>query len=239
MGLSSGFLRGSLITTPARKNLLCLRLRPSPARLRRQRLATVTSAGTTGGAAAASTVLARPCPTPTNLGHLGPRYGAPVRSLVPASPLGRTTTTGPAPHYGSQKPCRSSNARLSLLPAQTYDYYTTHASAALPTPRKTEPHVYVSAGISKYHTKSAFFPSRNPNLLLLQAQSPFPQPSAPRLFSTSPFTMTAIKLDGTAIAKSIRERLAAEVVEKQKLNPQYQPSLKIIQGSLTVTSPLS
>ncbi|KAI0974025.1 formate--tetrahydrofolate ligase-domain-containing protein [Xylaria arbuscula] len=41
--------------------------------------------------------------------------------------------------------------------------------------------------------------------------------------------MPAIKLDGTAIAKSIRERLAAEVVEKQKLNPQYQPSLKIIQ----------
>ncbi|KAI1820491.1 formate--tetrahydrofolate ligase-domain-containing protein [Xylaria intraflava] len=41
--------------------------------------------------------------------------------------------------------------------------------------------------------------------------------------------MTAIKLDGTAIAKSIRERLAAEIAEKQKLNPQYQPSLKIIQ----------
>ncbi|KAI1363090.1 formate--tetrahydrofolate ligase-domain-containing protein [Xylaria arbuscula] len=41
--------------------------------------------------------------------------------------------------------------------------------------------------------------------------------------------MTAIKLDGTAIAKSIRERLAAEIVEKQKLNPHYQPSLKIIQ----------
>ncbi|KAI1425715.1 formate--tetrahydrofolate ligase-domain-containing protein [Xylaria sp. FL1777] len=41
--------------------------------------------------------------------------------------------------------------------------------------------------------------------------------------------MTAIKLDGTAIAKSIREKLAAKVVEEQKLNPQYQPSLKIIQ----------
>ncbi|KAI1199692.1 formate--tetrahydrofolate ligase-domain-containing protein [Nemania serpens] len=41
--------------------------------------------------------------------------------------------------------------------------------------------------------------------------------------------MTAIKLDGTAIAKAIREKLAAEVVEKQKLNPQYQPSLRIVQ----------
>ncbi|KAI0148758.1 formate--tetrahydrofolate ligase-domain-containing protein [Xylariaceae sp. FL1272] len=41
--------------------------------------------------------------------------------------------------------------------------------------------------------------------------------------------MTATKLDGTAIAKAIRERLAAEVVEKQKINPKYRPSLKIIQ----------
>ncbi|GAP83205.2 putative formate-tetrahydrofolate ligase [Rosellinia necatrix] len=41
--------------------------------------------------------------------------------------------------------------------------------------------------------------------------------------------MTAIRIDGTAIAKSIREKLAAEVVEKQKLNPQYQPALRIIQ----------
>jgi hypothetical protein len=48
--------------------------------------------------------------------------------------------------------------------------------------------------------------------------------------------MTAIKLDGTAIAKSIREKLAAEIVEKQKVNPKYQPSLKIIQGMLASLS---
>ncbi|KAH9906728.1 formate-tetrahydrofolate ligase [Xylariomycetidae sp. FL2044] len=41
--------------------------------------------------------------------------------------------------------------------------------------------------------------------------------------------MAATKLDGTAIAKKIRERLAAEIVEKQKVNPKYQPCLKIIQ----------
>ncbi|KID66375.1 C-1-tetrahydrofolate synthase, partial [Metarhizium hybridum] len=41
--------------------------------------------------------------------------------------------------------------------------------------------------------------------------------------------MTARVLDGTAIAKSIRERIGAEIVEKQKLNPRYKPSLKIIQ----------
>ncbi|KAK7756078.1 tetrahydrofolate synthase [Diatrype stigma] len=43
--------------------------------------------------------------------------------------------------------------------------------------------------------------------------------------------MAATKLDGTAIAKRIRERLAAEIVEKQKANPRYKPCLKIIQAT--------
>jgi 5,10-methylene-tetrahydrofolate dehydrogenase/methenyl tetrahydrofolate cyclohydrolase len=42
--------------------------------------------------------------------------------------------------------------------------------------------------------------------------------------------MVAQKLDGNAIAKSIREKLCAEVTEKQKLNPRFKPCLKIIQG---------
>lgn len=45
--------------------------------------------------------------------------------------------------------------------------------------------------------------------------------------------MVATKLDGTAIAKSIRERLGAEIAEKQKLNPRYRPTLKIVQGMPT------
>ncbi|KAI1751738.1 formate--tetrahydrofolate ligase-domain-containing protein [Xylaria castorea] len=247
MGISNGLLRGSHVATPARKSLLCLRLRPSSARLRRPVTVTnvtsvtsVTDAVTTGAAAAStatatatatgtSTVLARPCPTPTNLLSvgsigilIGPRYGAPVQPVAPGP------AAGSAPHYGSQKPCRFPNARLPLLPTQTYDYYTTQASSALRTPRKTGPHVCVTASVSEYYAKSSFS-SRNPNLYSLQVQSPFHQVGAPRFFSTSSSTMTAIKLDGTAIAKSIREKLAAEVVEKQKLNPQYQPSLKIIQ----------
>jgi hypothetical protein len=51
-----------------------------------------------------------------------------------------------------------------------------------------------------------------------------------RLFSHTTVTMTAQKLDGTAIAKSIREKLNAEILEKQKSNPRYKPSLVIIQG---------
>jgi methylenetetrahydrofolate dehydrogenase (NADP+)/methenyltetrahydrofolate cyclohydrolase/formyltetrahydrofolate synthetase len=45
--------------------------------------------------------------------------------------------------------------------------------------------------------------------------------------------MAATKIDGTAIAKKIREDLHAEIAEKQKLNPRYKPSLKIIQGTLS------
>jgi hypothetical protein len=51
-----------------------------------------------------------------------------------------------------------------------------------------------------------------------------------RPFSYTNITMTAQKLDGTAIAKSIREKLNAEILEKQKSNPRYKPSLVIIQG---------
>ena len=53
-----------------------------------------------------------------------------------------------------------------------------------------------------------------------------------RLFSSTPFVMTATTIDGTAIAKKIRERLHAEIEQTQKTNPRYRPSLKIIQGRI-------
>jgi methylenetetrahydrofolate dehydrogenase (NADP+)/methenyltetrahydrofolate cyclohydrolase/formyltetrahydrofolate synthetase len=43
--------------------------------------------------------------------------------------------------------------------------------------------------------------------------------------------MTATKIDGTAIAKKIREKLHAEIQSAQTVNPRYKPSLKIIQGN--------
>lgn len=41
--------------------------------------------------------------------------------------------------------------------------------------------------------------------------------------------MVASKIDGTAIAKAIRERIRLEILEKQQTNPRYKPCLKIIQ----------
>jgi hypothetical protein len=51
-----------------------------------------------------------------------------------------------------------------------------------------------------------------------------------RQFSSTSSAMTATKIDGTAIAKKIRERIHNEVENTRKSNPRYKPSLKIIQG---------
>lgn len=54
--------------------------------------------------------------------------------------------------------------------------------------------------------------------------------SSARQFSSTRFTMAGQKIDGTAIAKSIREKLGAKIKERQEKNPRYRPSLKIVQG---------
>ncbi|KAF2742365.1 FTHFS-domain-containing protein [Sporormia fimetaria CBS 119925] len=41
--------------------------------------------------------------------------------------------------------------------------------------------------------------------------------------------MPASKIDGTQIARSIRERLGAQIKQRQQTNPRYRPSLKIVQ----------
>merc|ERR1711981_73569 len=50
---------------------------------------------------------------------------------------------------------------------------------------------------------------------------------AARHFSAT--AMAAQTIDGTAIAKGIRQKLNAEIGEKQRTNPRYKPSLVIIQ----------
>lgn len=49
-------------------------------------------------------------------------------------------------------------------------------------------------------------------------------------FSSSRPVMTAQKIDGTAIAKAIREKINASIHQRQQSNPRYKPSLVIIQG---------
>ncbi|KAK4176051.1 putative C-1-tetrahydrofolate synthase [Triangularia setosa] len=52
---------------------------------------------------------------------------------------------------------------------------------------------------------------------------------AHRAFSSSSAAMVAQKIDGTAVAKRVREQLKAEIAEKKEINPRFQPCLKIIQ----------
>jgi len=64
------------------------------------------------------------------------------------------------------------------------------------------------------------------------SQTPRPSFLFP-IASTRAFSHTAMvaqKIDGTAIAKSIRERLNSNIQQKQEKNPRYKPSLIIIQG---------
>ncbi|TVY47935.1 C-1-tetrahydrofolate synthase, cytoplasmic [Lachnellula occidentalis] len=86
-----------------------------------------------------------------------------------------------------------------------------------------------------------FAQSRGPSLRRLRPSSPSPTPhstisflspssqSQSRQFSSTQITMTATKIDGTAIARSIREKIQSEIQATQKINPRYKPSLKIFQ----------
>src|SRR2546421_4732610 len=42
-------------------------------------------------------------------------------------------------------------------------------------------------------------------------------------------TMAGVKIDGTAIAKKIREKLHSEIEQTQRTNPRFKPGLKILQ----------
>jgi len=70
---------------------------------------------------------------------------------------------------------------------------------------------------------------RTPRHLLYTAPATV---NATRQFTGTAFRMTATKIDGTAIAKSIRERLGAKIKERQSANSRYKPSLKIVQGGI-------
>jgi hypothetical protein len=57
-----------------------------------------------------------------------------------------------------------------------------------------------------------------------------------RSFSISAANMTGSKIDGTAIAKDIREKLKNEIAELQTKNPRFKPNLVIYQGMYAVPS---
>lgn len=59
----------------------------------------------------------------------------------------------------------------------------------------------------------------------------FPALLQPRRLASTGAAMAAEKIDGTQIAKSIREGLKDEIEKVQEVNPRFKPSLVIFQGT--------
>lgn len=126
---------------------------------------------------------------------------------------------------------RASKDPASGDPSRPIAIATAHLAA--PTPRFC-PSTTITTTTS--FSKPTFTPSSSRNLLRIRS-SIIRRPSSidssalgRAFFSTSSAVMAAQKIDGTAIAKSIRGRLQVEIQERKQANPKYIPSLKIIQG---------
>lgn len=120
----------------------------------------------------------------------------------------------------------SHSSTQSASPSLGYDLNSTGPETAI---FRNHPRFY-SIRPSKSLSTSQW--NNTPNLRLYSSSSSSPSPLTSD-DTAAPEKMVANRIDGTAIAKSIRERLKAEIAEKQQSNPRYQPCLKIIQGKLS------
>lgn len=131
--------------------------------------------------------------------------------LVPTQPFGKALHTLPR----SRRYRRLTAASLRGC-----------ASAVLAIRRLPAPRGALSFFLSPLSTFSTY------TRPLLSSQAAYSRNSHHISFSSTSIAMTAKNIDGTAIAKSIRERLHAEIEITQKTNPRFKPSLKIIQGQI-------
>lgn len=110
------------------------------------------------------------------------------------------------------------SARLPLSPAVSVVKKKTQFKSAAATARW---------GLSLYNTPLARFSTTLATAKQLSAaQLVIPR----RTFSTTALNMTGTKIDGTAIAKDIREKLRNEIADLQAKNPRFKPNLVIYQG---------
>lgn len=169
-----------------------------------------------------------------------PTHGAPANSC---SSSGGPPNSGPhgfqhqLPLRATQRSSHDSCALLSTLSSANRLTKTTTT-----TTLTTSSFSSSACASSSLHGRTKSRPSCSATTLPSRAQTLlFDSPVPRRLFSSASSypTMAAMKLDGNAIAKKIRERLAGEVAKKQENNPRYKPCLKIIQGLSQSPPPLS
>jgi len=110
---------------------------------------------------------------------------------------------------------------------------TNHSTAPRWMPRCQRPSAFLRRSYSPSSRSRSIFTTA------LLHPAPLPKPpislsgASSRAFSSSAAAMAAEKIDGTAVAKKVREQLKADIAEKKGINPRFQPCLKIIQGTLT------
>lgn len=143
----------------------------------------------------------------------------PITPLASSSPaaLIRSSHTAAAANYSS----------TSTPPSQVSDVaFLTHTSSALRSNLRNG-----QASLRSVFPRSAtlFSASNTPRPAPLSYNNTIT--SSHRSFTSSAANMVAEKIDGNAIAKEIREGLHAQIDEKRRSNPRFNPSLKIIQGA--------
>ena len=105
--------------------------------------------------------------------------------------------------------------RVGVQEETAFNMHITLASRTLLCSLRPRPRGFQAKSLS------TIFPApRNSSQLELRAA---------RHTHTTTAAMTATKIDGTAIAKSIRERIAKDIADKQAKNDRFKPSLVIIQ----------
>ena len=121
--------------------------------------------------------------------------------------------------------------RFSHLPAASIGSRQLQPRRILSSPRLLISHI-----TRQYHSQYLNYSitnttnTRHPVAAAASPRQLHAQSSSHRTFSTSsPSAMPAQKIDGTAVARSIRERINKDIAEKQALNPRYKPSLVIVQ----------
>jgi len=125
----------------------------------------------------------------------------------------------------------------STVAAVSAAHGTNPTWSCLPNPRRLASVAQSAAPRSTHYrfTPSSFLCSKTASAFLPASPAALTAPSFPqavRWFSGSApaSTMAATKIDGTAVAKKIREKLRAEIAQIKEINPRFRPSLKIIQG---------
>lgn len=129
--------------------------------------------------------------------------------------LGLSPLSSP-PHVTLRNLLRTSIVvqRHSYLPLNTRTYLTHPGSSLLECP---SPATYTSKQVPVLRVTSKSQKKFNSYTL------------GSRYLSSSARRMEAEKIDGTAIAKRIRERINAKIKKIQEINPRYKPSLTIVQ----------